>query len=245
MSVKENIDKSNLPEHIAVIMDGNGRWAKKRGKLRLWGHRNGVESVRNIIEAAAEMEISYLTLYAFSSENWNRPQEEIQGLMSLLVEAVEKETPKLIKNNISLGAIGDIDRLGEAVASKLKGAIAATSQCTGLRVILALSYSGQWDILKAVNAIIEDVKKDKIQKVDHKSFEHYLATADMPHPELMIRTSGEYRISNFLLWQLAYAELYFTEVNWPDFNKKEFFKALEYYQRRERRFGKTSEQIMQ
>lgn len=244
MSIKENIDKSNLPKHIAVIMDGNGRWAKNRGKLRLWGHRNGVESVQNTIEAAAEIGIEYLTLYAFSSENWSRPQDEIQGLMSLLVEAIEKQTPKLIKNNISLVAIGDIDRLGTSVASKLKGAIAKSAHCTGLKVVLALSYSGQWDIITAVNNIISDVKTGKIDKVDNTIFEGYLSTADMPNPELMIRTSGEYRMSNFLLWQLAYAELYFTEVNWPDFNKEEFYKALEYYQRRERRFGKTSEQIV-
>lgn len=243
MSIKENINKSNLPAHIAVIMDGNGRWAKKRGKLRLWGHRNGVESVRNTIEAAAEMGISYLTLYAFSSENWGRPQSEIDGLMSLLVEAIEKETPKLKKNNVSLGVIGDIDRLGDSVASKLKGAIQETSQGTGLKVILALSYSGQWDILKAVNKIVDDVKKGAIDHVDQATFEKYLDTAGIPHPELMIRTSGEYRISNFLLWQLAYAELYFTDINWPDFSKEEFYKALEYFQRRERRFGKTSEQI--
>lgn len=244
MSLKEKIDKSNLPRHIAVIMDGNGRWAKKRGRLRLWGHRNGVESVRNTIESAAEMGIEYLTLYAFSSENWGRPQDEVEGLMTLLVEAIEKETPKLIKNNISLEAIGEIDRLGEKVASKLKAAIHQTSQSTGLKVVLALSYSGQWDIIKAVNSIIKDVKLGNIDCVDNNVFEKYLATSGMPHPELMIRTSGEYRISNFLLWQLAYAELYFTEVNWPDFSKEEFFKALEYYQRRERRFGKTSEQIV-
>ncbi len=243
MSIKDNLDKSNLPQHIAVIMDGNGRWAKLRGKMRLWGHRNGVESVRNIIEAAAELQISCLTLYAFSSENWDRPKEEVTGLMKLLIEAIEKEVPKLLKNNISLMAIGDIDRFGVTVASKLKGAIEATSGCSGLKVILALSYSGQWDILNAVNSIVKEVKEGNIDTVDRTIFENHLSTVGIPHPELMIRTSGEYRISNFLLWQLAYAELYFTDVNWPDFNKEEFYKALEYYQRRERRFGKTSEQI--
>ncbi len=243
MSLIENLNKSNLPTHVAVIMDGNGRWAKKRGKMRLWGHRNGVEAVRSTIEAAAELQIGYLTLYAFSSENWDRPQEEVMGLMDLLVEAIEKETPKLLKNNIRLQAIGDTERFSEKVKNKLNNCIAETSQCTGLTVVLALSYSGQWDILQAVNSIARLSKQGEIEEVDREVFEQHLSTAGMPSPELMIRTSGEYRLSNFLLWQLAYAELYFTDVNWPDFNKEEFYKALNYYQSRERRFGKTSEQI--
>lgn len=243
MSIKENLNKSNLPSHIAVIMDGNGRWAKKRGKMRLWGHRHGVESVRNTIEAAAELQIGYLTLYAFSSENWDRPQDEVSGLMDLLVEAIEKETPKLIKNNISLKTIGETNRFSDKVKRKLDKCIEDTSACTGLTVILALSYSGQWDILEAVKGIIKKTNSGELKEVTRDVIEDHLSTAGIPHPELMIRTSGEYRISNFLLWQLAYAELYFTEVNWPDFNKEEFYKALAYYQSRERRFGKTSEQI--
>lgn len=243
MSIKDNLDKSNLPSHIAVIMDGNGRWAQKRGKMRLWGHRHGVESVRNTIEAAAEMEISFLTLYAFSSENWDRPQDEVSGLMDLLVEAIEKETPKLIKNNIALTTIGDTSRFNAKVRRKLDKCIVDTAVGTGLTVILALSYSGQWDILEAVKALVDKSKKGQLDTVTREVFENHLSTAGVPHPELMIRTSGEYRISNFLLWQLAYSELYFTEVNWPDFSKEEFYKALAYYQSRERRFGKTSEQI--
>lgn len=243
MSIKEKLDKSNLPSHIAVIMDGNGRWAKKRGKMRLWGHRHGVESVRNTIEAAAEMQISFLTLYAFSSENWERPQDEVSGLMDLLIEAIEKETPKLIKNNISLKTIGETSRFSDKVKAKLDKCITETSSCTGLTVILALSYSGQWDILEAVKGIVEKSQKGELEEVSREVFEAHLSTSGIPHPELMIRTSGEYRMSNFLLWQLAYAELYFTDVNWPDFSKEEFYKAIAYYQSRERRFGKTSEQI--
>lgn len=243
MSVKDSLDKSNLPSHIAVIMDGNGRWAKKRGKMRLWGHRHGVESVRNTIEAAAELQITYLTLYAFSSENWDRPQDEVSGLMELFVEAIENETPKLIKNNIALKAIGETNRFSDKVKRKLNKCIADTSSCTGLTVILALSYSGQWDILEAVKSIVAKSKNGEIDSITREVFENHLSTAGVPHPELMIRTSGEYRLSNFLLWQLAYAELYFTDVNWPDFSKEEFYKALAYYQSRERRFGKTSEQV--
>ena len=243
MSLKDNLDKSNLPRHVAVIMDGNGRWAKKQGKMRLWGHRNGVIAVRNTIEAAAELQLSYLTLYAFSSENWERPQDEVEGLMNLLVESIEKETPKLIKNNISLKAIGDLSRFNNKVSEKLNKCIEETAHCTGLTVVLALSYSGQWDILKAVNELLKASEGHGGEQVDKAQFESYLSTAGMPHPELMIRTSGESRISNFLLWQLAYAELYFTEINWPDFSKEEFYKALMYYQGRERRFGKTSEQV--
>jgi len=224
-------------------MDGNGRWAKKQGKRRLWGHRNGVDSVRNVIEAAAELQISYLTLYAFSSENWERPEEEVKGLMDLLVEAIDKESPKLIKNNIRLTTIGETARFSDRVKEKLQSCKDQTAHCTGLTVVLALSYSGQWDILQAVNRLLKKDREEALPELSRELFESYLSTAGMPHPELMIRTSGEYRISNFLLWQLAYSELYFTEVNWPDFNKEEFYKALLYFQSRERRFGKTSEQI--
>lgn len=240
MSLKDDINKSNLPHHVAVIMDGNGRWAKKRGEVRLWGHRKGVKSVRNTIEAAAELQIDYLTLYAFSSENWDRPQDEVLGLMNLLVESIEKETPKLLKNNISLKAIGDLSRFSDKVQHKLQTSIDKTANCTGLTVILALSYSGQWDILEAVNSL---VKQGATTEVTREMFENELSTSGIPHPELMVRTSGESRISNFLLWQLAYSELYFTDINWPDFDKEEFYKALIYFQGKERRFGKTSEQI--
>lgn len=243
MSLKDKIEESNLPSHIAVIMDGNGRWAKKRGKMRLWGHRHGVESVRNTIEAAAELQIDYLTLYAFSSENWDRPQDEVSGLMDLLIESIEKETPKLIKNNIRLLTIGETDKFSKKVNERLASCLSDTAHCTGLTVVLALSYSGQWDILQAVNTVIKDSKNKKNSTVTREDFERYLSTNGMPNPELMIRTSGEYRMSNFLLWQLAYSELYFTDIAWPDFNKEEFYKAIVHYQGRERRFGKTSEQI--
>ena len=243
MSLKEKLNISNLPSHVAIIMDGNGRWAKKRGRVRLWGHRNGVAAVRNTIEAAAEMRLKYLTLYAFSSENWDRPQDEIEGLMNLFIESIEKETPSLIKNNIRLQAIGETSRFSVSVKEKLDNCIADTAKCTGLTVVLALSYSGQWDILNAVNKILADSGNLGAEFIDKDTFEKYLSTNGMPHPELMIRTSGECRISNFLLWQLAYSELYFTDVSWPDFNKENFYEALLYYQGRERRFGKTSEQI--
>lgn len=243
MSLKDKLNISNLPSHVAVIMDGNGRWAKKRGEKRIWGHRNGVKSVRKTIEAAAELQLKYLTLYAFSSENWARPEDEVSGLMKLFVEAIEKETPKLIKNNISLRAIGDIKRFDQNVQRKLEGCVASTAHCTGLTVVLALSYSGQWDMLQAVNSLLVQAQKDGVKELSKEMFESQLSTAGIPDPELMIRTSGECRISNFLLWQLAYSELYFTDVNWPDFDKEEFYKALNYYQSKERRFGKTSEQI--
>lgn len=243
MSLKDKIDTTKLPQHIAIIMDGNGRWAKKRGEVRLWGHRKGVKSVRNTIEAAAELQIKYLTLYAFSSENWNRPEDEINGLMSLFIEAIEKETPKLIKNNIRLKAIGDISRFNDKVQRKLNTCIEDTADGKGLTVILALSYSGQWDIEQATNKIAHKFKSGEIESINKETIEAHLSTAGTPHPELMIRTSGEKRISNFLLWEMAYTELYFTDVNWPDFSKDEFIKALTYYQNRERRFGKTSEQL--
>lgn len=243
MSAIKHLDKNKLPHHVAIIMDGNGRWARKRGKVRLWGHRNGVEAVRNTIQTAAELQMEYLTLYAFSAENWERPEEEVGGLMKLLVEAIEKETPKLLKNNIRLKSIGEIERFPIKVKEQLETCISKTANCTGLTVVLALSYSGQWDILNATKALIEKSEDAGTKAINKEVFEQELSTAGMPHPELMIRTSGEFRISNFLLWQLAYSELYFTKVPWPDFNKEEFHKALIYYQSRERRFGKTSEQL--
>jgi undecaprenyl diphosphate synthase len=245
MSFKEKIIKEKLPSHLAIIMDGNGRWAKMRGEHRIVGHQNGVEAVRQTVEGAAELGISYLTLYAFSTENWNRPQDEVLGLMSLLVEAIENETPTLMKNNVRLKAIGNLNSLPEEVREKLNGTINTTSVNTGLTLVLALSYSSRWEIVNAVKLIADKVADGEMssEDIDDSIFENHLTTAGIPDPELMIRTSGETRISNFLLWQLAYAELYFTELFWPDFDKEELYKALYNYQNRERRFGKTSEQL--
>ncbi len=234
----------NLPVHVAVIMDGNGRWAKKKGNQRIFGHKNGVTAVRETVEAAAEMGIRFLTLYAFSTENWNRPKMEVDALMSLLVSSLHDETPTLMKNNISLAAIGDINRLSSNVSKQLMAAIEKTSHNTGLKLILALNYSGRWEILDAVNRIKADTTSGKLDKsITSEIFSSYLNTQNIPDPELLIRTSGEYRVSNFLLWQIAYSELYFTPTLWPDFRKDDFYKAIVDYQKRERRFGKTSEQL--
>lgn len=245
MSFKDKIIKEKLPTHLAIIMDGNGRWAKMRGEHRIVGHQNGVESVRQTVEAAGELGISYLTLYAFSTENWNRPEDEVLGLMSLLVEAIENETPTLMKNNVRLQAIGNLQSLPEEVREKLEGTIKNTSQNTGLTLVLALSYSARWEIVNAVKNIAEKVEKGELNssEINDDLFSSELTTVGIPDPELMIRTSGENRISNFLLWQLAYSELYFADVFWPDFSKEELYKALYNYQNRERRFGKTSEQL--
>jgi len=245
MSFKDKIIKEKLPRHLAIIMDGNGRWAKMRGEHRIVGHQNGVEAVRQTVEGAAELGISFLTLYAFSTENWKRPQDEVLGLMSLLVEAIENETPTLMKNNVRLKAIGDLNSLPAEVIEKLNSTISNTSVNTGLTLVLALSYSSRWEILEAVKKITDQVKTGKIQTedIDETVFSKNLTTAEIPDPELLIRTSGENRISNFLLWQIAYSELYFTNLFWPDFTKEELYKALVDYQNRERRFGKISEQI--
>ncbi|WP_421918216.1 isoprenyl transferase [Marinifilum sp.] len=245
MSFKEKIIKEKLPSHLAIIMDGNGRWAKMRGEHRIVGHQNGVEAVRQTVEGAAELGISYLTLYAFSTENWKRPKNEVLGLMSLLVEAMENETPTLMKNNVRLMAIGDLNSLPNEVKDKLNGTIDTTAANTGLTLVLALSYSSRWEIVNAVKEIADKVENQQlsVDDIDDSIFENHLATAGIPDPELMIRTSGETRISNFLLWQLAYTELYFTELFWPDFTKDELYKALYNYQIRERRFGKISEQL--
>ena len=234
-----------LPHHIAIIMDGNGRWAKERGEDRLFGHLHGVESVRDIVEGCAELGINYLTLYAFSTENWDRPQNEVSGLMELLVETIRKEVPTLNKNNISLRVIGDIKMLPEAAKKELEDAILETAANTGLTLIMALSYSSRWEIINAVKQIAELVKNGYLQPGDitQDTLQHYLCTSSFPDPELMIRTSGEFRISNFLLFQLAYTELYFTPALWPDFRKENLYEALLEYQNRERRFGKTSEQV--
>jgi len=234
-----------LPNHIAIIMDGNGRWAKEKGEDRLFGHLHGVESVRNIVEGAAELGIKYLTLYAFSTENWDRPEYEVSGLMELLVETIHNEVPTLNKNNIKLHVIGDIDMLPEAAKTELTEALNKTSANTGLNLIMALSYSSRWEIVHAVKQIAVAVKEGKLtpEAISQDTIQQYLTTKNFPDPELMIRTSGEYRISNFLLYQLAYAELYFTNTLWPDFRKENLYDAIQDFQSRERRFGKTGEQI--
>ena len=245
MSLKDKINIQQLPKHIAIIMDGNGRWAKEKGEDRLFGHLNGVESVRDIVEGAAELCIQYLTLYAFSTENWDRPAYEVTGLMELLVDTIRKEVPTLNKNNIRLHVIGDINMLPGLAKNELDEAIRETSTNTGLNLIMALSYSSRWEINNAVKLIAEDVKQNKLQPQDisTETIQKYLCTAAFPDPELMIRTSGEYRMSNFLLYQLAYAELHFTSTLWPDFRKENLYEAILDYQGRERRFGKTGEQI--
>jgi len=245
MSLKEQINTGKLPSHIAVIMDGNGRWAKQRGLDRVFGHQQGVTAVRNIIEASAELGIKYLTLYAFSTENWGRPDEEVSALMGIMIQSLNKETDTLIKNNIRMRTIGDVDRLADDVKERLYDTINLTSGCTGLNLVVALSYSSRWEITEAARKLALDIKKDLIDvaSVDERIFEKYLTTSGIPDPDLMIRTSGEMRISNFLLWQMAYTELYITDILWPDFGKEDLYKAVVDYQGRERRFGKTSEQI--
>jgi len=244
-SVKDQIDLQKLPKHIAVIMDGNGRWAKTKGASRIFGHQNGVKSVKDTVEAAAEIGVQYLTLYAFSTENWNRPAEEVNALMELLVKTIYDETPTLNKNNIRLLAIGDIKSLPAKCQQQLAAAMKETEKNTRLNLVLALSYSAKWEIINAVKQIAAEVKSGNVSpsEINESLFESHLSTATIPHPELMIRTSGECRISNFLLWQLAYAEFYFTETLWPDFRREDFYKAIISYQQRERRFGKTGEQI--
>lgn len=246
MSLKEKINLSNLPKHIAVIMDGNGRWAKQQGAQRIFGHENGVKSVRETVEAAAELGIEYLTLYAFSTENWNRPKDEVMALMQLLVHTINAETATLNKNNIRLQAIGDLKSLPPECYKELQEAIEKTKNNSRTTLVLALSYSSRWEIINAVKQIAKEVADKKIDpaKIDESTINNYLCTAGIPEPELMIRTSGEHRISNFLLWQLAYAELYFTDKLWPDFRKEDLYEAILDYQNRERRFGKTSEQLI-
>jgi undecaprenyl diphosphate synthase len=247
MSLKDTIDLSKLPNHIAIIMDGNGRWAKERGKNRLFGHTNGVKAVRETSEACAELGVKYLTLYAFSTENWNRPMLEVTGLMDLLLRTIMAEVKTLQDNNIRLRTIGDIDALPGNTARELRKAMDATAGNTRMDMILALNYSGKADIVQALQAIAEDVKAGKLApaNINESMVNAHLYTAGIPDPELMIRTSGEQRISNFLLWQLAYSEFYFTEKFWPDFDKEEIYQAILTYQARERRFGKTTEQIQQ
>ena len=239
MISKEHIDTNNLPEHIAVIMDGNGRWAKQNGQPRVFGHKNGVTAVREITEAAAELGIKYLTLYAFSTENWKRPAFEVNALMMLLVETMGKELKRLNENNIQLRAIGDLSKLPKRTFEALQKGIKSTEENTGMVLILALNYSGRWDITQATQQIIDK----GVSVVTEELINQHLSTANIPDPALLIRTSGEHRISNFLMWQLSYAELYFTEVFWPEFKKESFYQALSDYQKRERRFGMVSEQL--
>ncbi len=245
MSLKEKIVDERLPQHIAIIMDGNGRWAKKHGKERYEGHYEGVETVRKIVEASAELGIKFLTLYAFSTENWRRPKEEVDALMHLFVETIQQELPTLNKNGIRLRAIGDIASMPQQNIDKLNETMAKTENNSKMDLILALSYSGRWEILDAVKKIVADQKKNLVsaEDIDEKLFSTYLNTAGIPDPELLIRTSGELRISNYLLWQIAYTELYITPKLWPEFDKEDLYEAILDFQSRERRFGMTSDQI--
>ncbi len=245
MSLKEKINPDKLPQHVAIIMDGNGRWARKQGQERVFGHQNGVQAVRDVTEAAAEIGVKYLTLYAFSTENWNRPKEEVNALMELLIHTIHQERHTLNKNNIRLLVIGDMQSLPKNCLEEISEAIEETSKNTRLNLILALSYSSRWEITNAMRLLAKEVQDGKIDasQITEKSIETHLCTAAFPDPELLIRTSGEFRISNFLLWQIAYAELYFTPKLWPEFGKEDFYEALIDFQQRERRFGMISEQI--
>ncbi len=247
MSVIEQIDRDRLPQHVAIIMDGNGRWAKERGKDRSEGHREGVVSVRKVVEAATTLGLRYLTVYTFSTENWKRPESEVHALMGLMVAAIHRETPDLMKNNVRLMAIGDLDRLPHEVRTTLDECLLQTSVNTGTTLVLALSYSSRWEILHAVKALTEEAARGQLraEEVTEELFASRLTTRDLPDPDLLIRTGGEQRISNFLLWQLSYAELYFTDIYWPDFREEELYQAIRSYQQRERRFGKTSDQLNQ
>ena len=247
MALLENIDMTRLPKHVAVIMDGNGRWAEQKGKLRIFGHRNGVKAVKATIESAAKANIKFITLYAFSTENWNRPKAEVNGLMELLVDTIKKETKTLNKNNIRLLAIGDESQLPLNCQQKLREAINETSNNKHMTLVLALNYSSKWEIAEAIKTIATKVKNNelKTEDIDSDCISNHLSTKEIPDPELLIRTSGEHRISNFLLWQIAYSELYFTPTLWPDFREPDFYDAIVSFQNRERRFGKTSEQLLQ
>jgi len=242
---EEIVQGGNIPVHIAIIMDGNGRWAKQRGLPRIAGHNEGVESVRDTVEACGQLGVKYLTLYAFSTENWKRPKDEVSMLMRLLMRALRDETDKLHENNVCVHAIGDISALPQEVRGELFDAIEKTKHNTGLNLYLALSYSGRWDLTRAVKQITTDIEQKKLspEQIDDKLITRYLSTSSVPDPDLMIRTSGEFRISNFLLWQLAYSEIYISECFWPEFRRQELYAAIKEFQRRERRFGMVSEQI--
>lgn len=245
MGYKDQIDLLKLPQHVAIIMDGNGRWAKEKGKLRVFGHHNGVLSVRDVVEGAGELGVKYLTLYTFSAENWNRPQYEVTAIMELLIGTINKEIKKLMENNVRLNAIGDLNALPAKCHNELNNAIEKTAANTGLVLTLALSYSSRHEIVQAAKSLAMQLQAGDIAAADinEEMFENNLYTKGMPNPELLIRTSGEYRISNYLLWQIAYAELYFTSKLWPDFRREDLYEAILDYQKRERRFGMTSEQL--
>jgi undecaprenyl diphosphate synthase len=244
-SYKEHIDPHNIPRHVAVIMDGNGRWAKRKGAMRIFGHRNAIQAVRDVTESCGELGVKYLTLYAFSTENWNRPKAEVDGLMELLVNTIKAEVGTLTENRVKLTTIGETSHLPKSCQENLAWAMDKTKDHDGLTLILALSYSGRSEIMRAVKSLAADVQNGKLkaEEVNEKHFENYLQTSGIPDPELLIRTSGEMRISNFLLWQIAYTELYITPTLWPDFRKEHLYEAIWSYQQRERRFGKTSEQM--
>ncbi|SMO65238.1 isoprenyl transferase [Solitalea koreensis] len=246
MSFREKIDTERVPKHIAVIMDGNGRWAKEKGKLRVFGHQNGVKAVRNTLEAAAKIGVEYLTLYAFSTENWKRPSFEVTALMEILVTTINKETKTLMQNDIKLNAFGDLKSLPSRCYKELIEAVDKTKHNKRLTLNLALSYSSRWELVNMAQLLAEKVKNNELkpEDINEQTINSLLCTAGMPDPELLIRTSGEHRISNFLLWQIAYSELYFTDVFWPDFNDEHLYKAIVDYQQRERRFGMTSEQVI-
>lgn len=246
VDLKEQIDVNRIPRHVAIIMDGNGRWAKSKGLDRIFGHREGVDSVDKVMEAASDLGVKYITLYAFSTENWNRPDAEVNALMEILSEALKKYIEKISKNNVRLMVIGDKSRLSKVTLSNLSEAEKMTKMNTGLTMVLAISYSSRWEILEATKRIALEVKEGALDvaDIDEQLFSNHLATAGVPDPDLLVRTSGELRISNFLMWQLSYSELYFTPVSWPDFKKEQFFEAIIDYQKRERRFGKTSEQLI-
>lgn len=243
----EDIDVTRVPRHVAIIMDGNGRWAQKQAKIRLFGHQSAMQAVRDAVEAASRLHVDYLTLYTFSTENWNRPQAEVDGLMQLMIKEVEEETPTLMKNNVRLQVIGDLERIPEASRNSMRKCITDTKDNTGTTLILALSYSARWETAEALKKIVADAKEGKIDvcNVDEETMRKYLVTKDIPDPDLLIRTGGELRISNFLLWQMAYTELYFSDQLWPDFRQEDFYEAVYDFQHRQRRFGKTGEQVSQ
>lgn len=242
----EDLDKSRIPQHVAIIMDGNGRWAQKQQKMRIFGHQNAFTAVRQTVEAAVESGVKYLTLYTFSTENWNRPQDEVDGLMELLIKAVREETKTLMDNNVKLTTIGDLQRIPERSRNKLVECMQETANNTALTLVLALSYSARWEIAEALKTIVTESANGQLttKDINEQTFGKYLTTKDYPDPDLLIRTGGELRISNFLLWQMAYTEFYFSEMLWPDFRKENFFDAIGEYQQRQRRFGKTGEQVL-
>ncbi len=245
MKTIEDIDLTRVPKHVAIIMDGNGRWAQKQSKIRLFGHQSAMQAVRDAVEAAAQLHVDYLTLYTFSTENWNRPRAEVEGLMQLMIKEVEEETPTLMKNNVRLQTIGDLDRLPKASRASMLKCIHDTEANTGTTLVLALSYSSRWEIAQALKRLATDVADGCLEPSDvgEETLRNYLETKDMPDPDLLIRTGGELRVSNFLLWQMAYTEFFFTDLLWPDFRKGDFYEAVYEFQHRQRRFGKTGEQV--